>query len=342
MAGALAGTSDPRFQALRTLPRHLAFAAAGLALAIVSGAAASADHLKRLAFVSPVASTTVLSGEAAFWKRLEELGWAEGKNIAFEKHFADGDRNRLPGLMAQALKSRPDVLVTPGTMGALAAKRATHEIPIVGLMADPVGTGLVTSLSRPGGNLTGVSVQNTEELPGKWVDLLRELQPRMNRVAVAIDPAHPAGAKLADQLRRATSRLGIQLVVLEAIDANAFETVVPHARRRAQALIVQPTDQAIHSRARIAALARKHRLPTLFSQSDFVDAGGLMSYGSDLGTLWRRVAEYVDRILNGGKPAELPIEQPVGFDLVINLGAAQGIGVTVPKPLLARANRLVE
>ncbi len=234
--------------------------------------ARAADELKRLAFVNMVASSTVLPSEAAFWTRLGELGWIEGRNIAFAKYFGDGDRDRLPTLMTEALHGRPDVIVTPGTQGALEAKRATTKIPIVGLMGDPVGTALVASLSHPGGNLTGVSVQNAEELPTKWIELLRELQPHLSRVAVIVNPENPLSAGVTAQVRRAGSALGIRVIILEAKRPEDYDRLIEQARQRAQALIVWPDSIAIHSRRLIAAQAQKHRLPTLYGQSDFVAA----------------------------------------------------------------------
>jgi putative ABC transport system substrate-binding protein len=301
-----------------------------------------AEELKRLAFVSPVASTTVLSGEAAFWARLSELGWVAGKNIEFRKYFANADRNRLPALMSEALRTNPDVLVTPGTPAAQEAKRATSRVPIVGVMGDPIGAGLVPSLSRPGGNLTGMSVQNAEEIPVKWIELLRELQPQISRIALVVDPDHPAAKAVTARLSRAAAAVQVKIIVFEARRPEDFSRVVEQARQQAQALIVQPTDLAIHSRRLIATQAEKHRLPVLYSQSDFVEAGGLISYGADLAALWRRAGDYVDKILKGASPAALPIEQPLAFDLVINLNAARALNLTVPRTLLERANRVIE
>jgi putative ABC transport system substrate-binding protein len=289
-----------------------------------------------------VAPTTVLAGETDFWTRLSELGWIEGKTIAVKKYFAEADRSRLPELMKQALQFNPDVLVTPGTPGALAAKRATTTVPIVALMGDPVGSGLVPSLSRPGGNLTGMSVQNAEEIPVKWIELLRELLPQISRIAVVVDPGHPVGKVTTAQLNQAASAVQVKIIVFEARRPEDFVRIVQQARQQAQALIVQPSDLAIHSRRLIATQAEKHRLPVLYAMSDFVEAGGLISYGSDLAVLWRRIGDYVDRVLKGASPAALPIEQPLAFDLVINLSAAKAINVTVPRTLLERADRVVQ
>jgi putative ABC transport system substrate-binding protein len=317
------------------------FVAALLALALLRAASANED-VKRLAFVSPVAASTVLSGEAEFWARLRERGWVEGRNITYAKYFADGDRARLPALMQQALRGGPHVIVTPGTPAALEAKRATTAVPIVGLMGDPIGAGLVASLSRPGGNLTGISVQNTEEVPAKWIELLRELRPGISRFAVAVHPEHPLADAVTAQLGRAAAQVGATVIRFDAYRPEDFGRIVEQARRRAQALIVQPSDLAIHSRSLIAEAAAKHRMPVLYALSDFVDAGGLISYGSDLGALWRRLGDYADKILKGANPADLPVEQPVTFDLVINLKAAKAIGISVPQSLLQRADRVVE
>jgi putative ABC transport system substrate-binding protein len=185
-------------------------------------------------------------------------------------------------------------------------------------------------------------VQNAEEVPVKWIELLRELDPRMSRFAVVTHPEHPLADAITAQLSRAAAQVGADVIRFDAHRPEDFARIVAQARRRAQALIVQPSDLAIHSRRRIAEAAAKHRLPVLYAQSDFVDAGGLISYGSDLAALWRRVGDYVDKILRGANPAELPVEQPVTFDLVINLKAARAIGINVPQPLLQRADRVVQ
>ena len=265
-----------------------------------------------------------------------------GKNLLVATYFANGDINRLPTLMAEALRGNPDLIVAPGSQTALAAKRATTAVPIVSIMGDPVGMGLVASLSRPGGNLTGVSSQNVEELPGKWVELLRELQPRLSRVAMTVNPDNPVSPTMITAVTRATSAFGIKLVVLEARRHEDFARVIEQARQQTQAVIVTPDGTAFSSRQLIAAQTEKHRLPAVYSSSDFVEAGGLMSYGPDYTALWRRVGDYAHKILKGAIAAEMPIEQPTIFNLVVNLKAARAIGITVPQSLLARADKVIQ
>jgi ABC-type uncharacterized transport system substrate-binding protein len=291
----------------------------------------AAENVRRLAFVSQVSPSTVLAGETAFWMRLRELGWVEGSNITVARLFANGKPERLPVLMTEALQGDAEVIVTPGSQGALAAKQATKTVPIVSLMGDPVGSGLVESLSRPGGNLTGLSVQNAEELPAKWIELIRELQPRLSTVALIVNPDNPLSSKMTTQVSRAAASVGIKLVILEARRMEDYQRVFVEARQRARAVIVHPDSIAIYSRQLIASLAIKQRLPVLFGQSDFVEAGGLISYGPDLAAIWRRAADYVDKLLRGANPAELPIEQPVAFYLMVNLKSADAIWAYCPR-----------
>jgi ABC-type uncharacterized transport system substrate-binding protein len=302
----------------------------------------AAENVRRLAFVSQVSPSTVLAGETAFWMRLRELGWVEGSNITVARLFANGKPERLPVLMTEALQGDAEVIVTPGSQGALAAKQATKTVPIVSLMGDPFGSGLVESLSRPGGNLTGLSVQNAEELPAKWIELIRELQPRLSTVALIVNPDNPLSSKMTTQVSRAAASVGIKLVILEARRMEDYQRVFVEARQRARAVIVHPDSIAIYSRQLIASLAIKQRLPVLFGQSDFVEAGGLISYGPDLAAIWRRAADYVDKLLRGANPAELPIEQPVAFYLMVNLKSAEAIGLIVPESILSRADKVIQ
>lgn len=317
-------------------------AAAAFAIVALFNGLAVAEDLKRLAFVSPVASSTVLSGEAAFWARLRELGWIEGSNVTYATYFADGDSERLVALMQEAVQARPDVIITPGTAAAIEARRATKEIPIVSAMIDPVGAGLITNLARSGSNLTGLSIQNADVLAAKWLEIVRELQPRIAQLGLLVNAGSPLGKAMTERLAAAAAGANIKLLVLEAKAVADLPKIVEQARQQVQMLIVQPGDLGVPSRALIGKLAREQKLPVLYAQSDFVDAGGLISYGPELAALWRRLAEYADKILKGGNPAELPIEQPFAFDLVINLRTAKDIGLRIPKPLLERATRVVQ
>jgi len=301
----------------------------------------AADRIMRVAMVYPSSASTALASAEAFQQRLRELGWVEGANLAIARRFADGKQDRLSALMTEAVADKTDVIVTVGTQSVFAPKQATETIPIVGLMGDPVGTGLVASLARPGGNVTGLSVQNAEELPGKWIELLHELLPRLVAVAVVVNPGNAASSTGLAQVQQAAQAFNIKLFVFEAKRLEDYEPALRKARGAAQAAIVLPDVIAMYSRKQIATMAHKHRIPVLYSHRDFVQAGGLVSYGPDLEVLWRRAGDYVDRILRGANPADLPIEQPTRFELVVNLDAAKDLGLAIPDSILLRADKVI-
>src|SRR5438128_5608827 len=241
----------------------------------------------------------------ALRQRLRELGYLEGQNIAFEPRFAEGKTDRLPGLAAELVALKVDVIVTSGTPASLAAKQATLTIPIVmAQLADPVGSGLVASLGRPGGNVTGLSTQDAD-LSGKRLGLLKEVVPKVSRIALLTDETNPGTVLIAKGTQAAAHSAGV-------------------------------------SRTRLADLALKNRLPTMFAQREYAEGGGLMAYSADFLDLFRRTAAFVDKILKGAKPADLPIEQPTKFELVINLKTAKALGLTIPPSLLARADQMIE
>ena len=272
---------------------------------------------------------------------LRELGYIEGKNILIEYRWAEGKNERLQEIAADLVRSKVDLIVAAGPGPILAAKQATGTIPIVmPVVINPVGSGLVDSLARPGSNLTGLSSQ-TDELPGKWIELLKQIIPKASRIAALVDSTNDIGqTKLTEEAARS---LNVELDVLRVSSATDFLGAFEAARRKkADAMIQLPSAFLYAHRMRLTELAVKYRLPTVHNQSDWViGAGGLMSYAPNLTEMFRRSAVYVDKILKGAKPAELPIEQPTKFELVINLKAAKQIGLTIPPNVLARADRVI-
>jgi putative ABC transport system substrate-binding protein len=278
----------------------------------------------------------------AFRQGLRDLGWVESRNIAVEYRWVEGRNDRLPGLAAELVRLKVDLIVA-SSQGAVAARQATSTIPIVmPIITDPVRLGLVASLARPGGNATGFATQN-EELPGKWMELVKETLPRVSRVAVLVHPTYDGGVQL-DASQAAARRLGVRLQTLTVESADDLVAAVAEAQKhRAEALIVSSSPIFYALRARLVELAAKHQLPTIYHQSVFVvDGGGLMSYGPDFRDLFRRSAVYVDKILKGAKPGDLPVEQPTKFELVVNRRAAKALGLTLPQPLLLRADRVID
>ena len=276
---------------------------------------------------------------------LRELGYVEGKNITIEYRFAEGKLDRLPDLAAELVRLKVDVIVAAGgTPGILAAKNATRTIPIVfPNVGDPVALGFVDSLARPGGNITGLTLR-TPEFSGKQLELLKEVVPRARRVAVLGQEANAASAASFKEMQTASSALGLELHQIEVRGPNDFESAFSKMTGtvRATGLFLQSTAMFIDNRKRIAELATKHRLPAIYDARELAEAGVLMSYGTDRFDLGRRAAIYVDKILKGAKPADLPVEQPTKFEFVINLKTAKQIGLTIPQTVLYRADRVIK
>ena len=272
---------------------------------------------------------------------LREIGYIEGKNVLVEYRWAQGKNEQLAELAANLVQIKVDVIIAAGPGPILAAKKATSTIPIVmPVVINPVGSGLVESLARPGGNLTGLASQ-TDELPGKWMELLKEILPKAYRIAALVDSANDIGqAKLTEEAARS---LRLELEVLRVGNLADFVVAFEAARKKnADAMIQLPSAFLYAHRMRLTKLAVKYRLPTVHNQSDWViSAGGLMSYAPNLADMFRRSAVYVDKILKGAKPAELPVEQPTKFELVINLKTAKQIGLTIPPNVLARADKVI-
>jgi putative ABC transport system substrate-binding protein len=276
-------------------------------------------------------------------QRLRELGYLEGQNIAFESRFADGKPDRLPGLAAELVALKVDVIVTSGTPASLAAKQATRTIAIVmAQLADPVGAGLVASLGRPGGNVTGLTTQDAD-LGGKRLEMLLQVVPKVSRFAVLIDETSPGSMLIARGTQVAAQSLGVQLQSLGVRGPEELDSAFSAMKEaRAGALIVESSSLLFTSRTRLADLALKNRLPTMFAQREYAEAGGLMAYSADFSDLFRRAATFVDKILKGAKPADLPVEQPTKFDFVINLKTAKALGLTIPPSLLQRADEVIQ
>ena len=277
----------------------------------------------------------------AFTQRLRELGWIEGHSVAIEWRWAEGREDRYPEILAEFIRLKVDIIVTGG--GALpAAKQATSTIPIVfALAGDPVGSGSVASLAHPGGNVTGLSSQSPE-LAGKRLELLREIVPGLHRLAIMLNIRYPAAALQVDEFHAAARTLNMKAFTFEIRRADEITSVFETLKGRVDALYV-PADPLVNAnRIRINTLALAARLPTLFGNRGYVEAGGLMSYGSNVPVQFGRAAVYVDKILRGTKPADLPVEQPTKFDLVINLTTAKALGLIVPPMLLALADDVIE
>lgn len=278
----------------------------------------------------------------AFLTRLGELGWIEGRNVVIEYRFADNNPDRLAAMAAELVHLNVDVILTSGSTVVKAAREATSTIPIVMATSEPVSAGLVGSLASPGGNVTGLT-QIPKDLIGKRFELLKELVPDAVRVAALLNPLNPAQAQFTNELESSARALSLQLKILKLHDRDEFEpgfvTLVEWQARGF--LLLEDTLFTTH-RAQIADLALRHRLPAVFGNASYVAAGGLSSYGADFTDLYRRAAGYVDKILRGAKPRDLPIQQPTKFEFVINLKTARALGVTVARSLLLRADAVIE
>jgi putative tryptophan/tyrosine transport system substrate-binding protein len=281
---------------------------------------------------------------SAFRDELAALGYVEGQNIEMEYRYAENQIDRLPALAAELVRLGVAVIVAGPTPAAVAAKRATDAIPIVVVnVADPVGLGLVAGLARPGGNVTGVSFSVGLETFGKGLELLKAAVPDLRSVAVLANPANPSNALAVTFLEEVAKSLRVRLQRLEINDPGDFEgAFAAMTRERAGAVVIVPDTHTVVHAARLAELAVKHRLPTLHAYREEVEAGGLLSYGPSLVEVFRRAASYVDKILKGAKPADLPVEQPTRFELVINLKTARALVLDIPPTLLARADEVIE
>ena len=316
-----------------------------LAVAVIAEAQ-QPKKVPRIGYLSSTDPASESTRSEAIRLALRELGYIEGQNIAIEYRYAEGKLDRLPELAAELVRLKVDIIVVAGGTGLIrAAKNATKTIPIVmtGGGSDPVEAGLVESLARPGGNVTGIT-NLSRELGGKRLELLKEAVPKLARVAVLYDPASPGSVlEVKEVLPVAARALGLTIQPWEVRDADDFEKVFAALnKQRPDGLYVPGGPLMRANQKRIAGFALKSRLPSMYTNREAVDAGGLMSYGADLADSYRRVAYYVDKILKGAKPADLPVEQPTKFELVINLKTAKQIGLTIPQKVLARADKVIK
>jgi putative ABC transport system substrate-binding protein len=318
-----------------------ALAALGATLPLAR--AQQAAKLPRIGHLSPFSSSAAAAWHQAFRQGLRDLGWLEGKNISIEYRSAEGRNDRIPVLAADLVRLKVDIILADSTSAAIAAKNATRTIPIViASSGDVVASGLVESLARPGGTITGLD-QMSPELGGKRLELFKEIVPGLSSVAVLWNPRNKASALNWTELQIPARQLGIQLRSLEVESPAGLDKAFEDATRaRVSALAIMPDPMFVTNLARIAELAAKRRLPSIFHLREFADAGGLMTYGPDRSDMFRRAANYVDRILKGARPGDLPIEQASKFELVINLKTAKALGIAIPPSMLLRANELIK
>ena len=299
--------------------------------------------VRRIGYESAASPSSIAARIEAFQQGLRELGYVEGENVVIEYRYAEGKLDRLSELAAELVRLKVDVIVTAAPSSTRAAKEATSTIPIVmAYDTDPVGNGFVASLARPGGNITGLS-SLAPEIGGKQLELLKELVPRLSQVAVLGTSTTPAYQQMSKAMESAAGALGVQLQHLDVLGPEDIETAFREAREgRSDAALVLASPILESDRTRVADLAAKNRLPTIYNVSEFVEAGGLMSYGVSFIGLYRRAATYVDKILKGAKPADLPVEQPTRFELVVNLKTAQALGLTIPQSVLLQVTEAIQ
>jgi ABC-type uncharacterized transport system substrate-binding protein len=312
----------------------------GVAAWPLAARAQQGAKLPTIGFLGAVTPSAWSPLVAAFVQRLRELGWIENRTVAIEYRWAEGRSDRYAEIAADFVRLKVDVIVTAGA-AALAAKQATTRIPIVLVALDPVGGGLVASLAQPGGNVTGLSIQSTETA-SKRVELLRELVPGLQRLAIMANVSYPAAVLEMDEVQTAARTLGLEVARSEIRRAEDITVVFEALKGRAEALYVVADPLLSTNRIRINTLANVASLPTITGQREYVEAGSLMSYGPNFSDLFRRAAGYVDKILRGAKPGDIPVEQPTKFDLVINLTTAKALGLTIPESFLVRADGVIE
>jgi putative tryptophan/tyrosine transport system substrate-binding protein len=298
----------------------------------------------RLGLLIPGSSSAFAPRIEAFRHGLRDLGYVEGRNITIAYRFTEGQDDRLPELVAELIHLKVDIMVTDGEAAIRAAQHATTTIPIVMAVSggDPVGQGVVASLARPGGNITGLSLM-LPEVSGKRLELLREAVPKLSHVAVLWNPEGSGSTLVFKETQTAAHALGLQLQSLEVRSPDEFDQAfAAMTREHADALVVISNELFFGHRRQLAELTVRHRLPAMFHLREYAEAGGLMAYGADAADMYRRAATYVDKILKGAMPADLPVEQPVKFDLVINLKTAQALGLTIPPSILFQADEVIK
>ena len=314
----------------------------GGAVAWPLAARAQQAKLPTIGFLGPTTPSAQAQWVAAFLQRLRELGWIEGRTFAIEYRWAEGRAERFADIATEFARLKVDVIVTYGTPETMAAKQATSIIPIVfAFSGNPVGNGLVASLARPGANVTGLSLQ-ANDTAAKRMELLRELLPSVRRLAILANVGNPVSALEVGEVRAAARALGVEVSISEIRRTEDIAPAIEALRGRADALYVAGDAILNANRIGINTLAVGAKLPTMYIQKEFVDAGGLISYGPNFPDLFRRTAELVDKILRGAKPADMPVDQPTKFDLVINLTTARALGLMIPETFLSRADEVIE
>jgi putative ABC transport system substrate-binding protein len=323
--------------------RFLGTVAGGLLAAPLAAEAQAPAKVSRIGFLSGQSPTDLARQLEAFRQGLRELGYVEGRNIAIEYRFAEGQPERLPALAAELVRLKVDIIVTSGTPAPLAAKQATTTIPIVFAVSnDAVAEDVVSSLARPGGNITGLTSIATEVV-GKQLELLKEIAPKVSRVAVLRNPRNKGHPLTLRQAEGAAQVLGLQLHIMQAGSPAEIDAAFAAMRsERAGGILVLRDPLFLGQRTQIAALAAKSRLPAAYGFREAAEAGGLIAYGASVPFMYRSAATYVDKILRGAKPVDLPVEQPTKFELVINLKTAKALGLTIPPSLLQRADQVIE
>ena len=320
------------------------FIVGGSAAVVLSAPARAEQSTKRPTIGFLGAASPELAGPwvAAFVKRLGELGWTEGRNVAIEYHWAEARTERYSEIATELANRKVDVIVTWASAPVLAAKRATTTIPnVFAAQMDPVGAGVVASLARPGGNVTGMSIQQTDTA-GKRIELLREALPRLARLAVMANSSAPGAMIEMREVATTARTLGLEVIPIEVSQAGEVFSSIESIRDRADALYVATDPLIFSNRIAINEMAQRQRTPTIYGSREYVDAGALMSYGPNWIDLFRHAAEQVDKILRGTKPADIPVQQPTKFDLVVNLRTAKALGLEIPPSLLARAHEVID
>jgi putative ABC transport system substrate-binding protein len=331
----------PRVKAWYDLANRTIIAVVIACIGIPPPTSVAENEVKRIGLLFQQSAPTISFAENAFWTRLHDLGWARDGNVKGFARYADGVENRLPRLMQELLDKDVDVVVAPGTQTALAATRSTRTVPIVSVMGDPIGVGLVKSLAHPNGNLTGVSLQNAEEVPSKWIELIREVMPNITVVAILVNPDNPLSVKASAQLIRSAAVFRVKVITVEARTVSEYAAAIKRTSQLAPAAVVSPDNIAMQSRRVIGEQSIKHKVLTISGQNIFVEAGGLLSYGPDDVRIWHRIADYVDKILKGARVSDLPIEQPTEFRLAVNLRTAKALGITIPESILLRVDEVI-
>jgi len=329
--------------------RFIGAAAGALLAAPLAAEAQLAERVRRIGYLAPGASAAAQStmaeqSIAAFRQGLRDLGWIEGRNIVIDYRFAEGRFDRLPDLAAELVRLNVEIIAATTTPAAVAARNATGTIPIVMfVVGDPIGLGLIASLARPSGNVTGLTYSVGVEAFGKQLELLKETVPKVRRVAVLSNPANPSAVLATSNVKVAARSSGLHLQLLETRNPDEFDgAFAAMAKERAEALLVVSDPSFGVHRARLAGLTAKYRLPSMHGVREMVEAGGLMSYGPSIPDNFRRAAGYVDKILKGFNPGDLPVQQPIKFELVINLKTAKALGLTSPQSVLLRADEIIQ